>query len=78
VSIPHFLLALLAEGPKYGLQLREEFEAGTGEAALEALGVADRAGRFPDQLSGGERQRVAIARAVVGDRRSLLTPGEIR
>jgi putative ABC transport system ATP-binding protein len=41
-------------------------------AALEALGVADQAGRFPDQLSGGERQRVAIARAVVGDRRLLL------
>ena len=43
-----------------------------GRAALEALGVADRAGWFPDQLSGGERQRVAIARAVVGDRRLLL------
>src|SRR6202030_1019580 len=43
-----------------------------GLAALDALGVADRAGRFPDQLSGGERQRVAIARAVVGDRRLLL------
>jgi putative ABC transport system ATP-binding protein len=40
--------------------------------ALESLGVADRAARFPDQLSGGERQRVAIARAVVGDRRLLL------
>jgi DNA-binding PadR family transcriptional regulator len=25
-------LALLLEGPKYGLQLRQEFEAGTGEA----------------------------------------------
>src|SRR4051812_39117868 len=41
-------------------------------AALDALGLADRAGRYPDELSGGERQRVAIARAVVGDRRLLL------
>jgi DNA-binding PadR family transcriptional regulator len=31
VSVPHALLALLSDGPKYGLQLREEFEAGTGE-----------------------------------------------
>jgi DNA-binding PadR family transcriptional regulator len=31
MSIRHALLALLGEGPKYGLQLREEFEAGTGE-----------------------------------------------
>ncbi len=31
MSIRHALLALLSEGPKYGLQLREEFEAGTGE-----------------------------------------------
>jgi len=31
VSVRHALLALLAEGPKYGLQLREEFEARTGE-----------------------------------------------
>jgi putative ABC transport system ATP-binding protein len=43
-----------------------------GLRALEGLGLADRAARFPDQLSGGERQRVAIARAVVGDRRLLL------
>jgi putative ABC transport system ATP-binding protein len=43
-----------------------------GLRALEELGLADRASRFPDQLSGGERQRVAIARAVVGDRRLLL------
>jgi putative ABC transport system ATP-binding protein len=41
-------------------------------AVLEELGLADRAGRYPDDLSGGERQRVAIARAIVGDRRLLL------
>jgi putative ABC transport system ATP-binding protein len=41
-------------------------------AALEELGLAARAERYPDQLSGGERQRVAIARAVVGERRLLL------
>jgi putative ABC transport system ATP-binding protein len=44
----------------------------SGLAALEELGLAGQAGRFPDELSGGERQRVAIARAVVGDRRLLL------
>jgi putative ABC transport system ATP-binding protein len=43
-----------------------------GLEALERLGVADKADRFPDDLSSGERQRVAIARAVVGDRRLLL------
>ncbi len=43
-----------------------------GMKALEELGVAKRADRFPDELSGGERQRVAIARAVVGDRQVLL------
>jgi DNA-binding PadR family transcriptional regulator len=31
MSVRHALLALLREGPKYGLQLRQEFEARTGE-----------------------------------------------
>jgi DNA-binding PadR family transcriptional regulator len=31
VSVPHALLALLSEGPKYGLRLQNEFEARTGE-----------------------------------------------
>jgi putative ABC transport system ATP-binding protein len=43
-----------------------------GVAALEGLGLAERAANYPDQLSGGERQRVAIARAVVGQRSLLL------
>jgi DNA-binding PadR family transcriptional regulator len=31
VSVRHAMLALLSEGPKYGLRLREEFEERTGE-----------------------------------------------
>jgi DNA-binding PadR family transcriptional regulator len=31
MGVRHALLALLSEGPKYGLQLRDEFEARTGE-----------------------------------------------
>jgi DNA-binding PadR family transcriptional regulator len=31
MSVRHALLALLSQGPRYGLQLRDEFMAGTGE-----------------------------------------------
>ncbi|MCI8789479.1 MAG: amino acid ABC transporter ATP-binding protein [Lachnospiraceae bacterium] len=38
-----------------------------GLAALEKVGLADRADAYPHQLSGGQQQRVAIARAIVTD-----------
>jgi putative ABC transport system ATP-binding protein len=41
-------------------------------AALDEVGLAELAPRFPDELSGGQQQRVAIARALVGDRRLVL------
>ncbi|PYF97894.1 putative ABC transport system ATP-binding protein [Georgenia satyanarayanai] len=40
--------------------------------ALDEVGMADLADRFPDEMSGGQRQRVAIARAFVGPRRLVL------
>jgi putative ABC transport system ATP-binding protein len=40
--------------------------------ALDEVGLADLARRFPDEMSGGQQQRVAIARALVGDRRLVL------
>jgi putative ABC transport system ATP-binding protein len=51
---------------------------GTGPAraaalkALEQVGIAEVADRFPDEMSGGQQQRVAIARAVVGERTLIL------
>ncbi|GAA3648895.1 cell division ATP-binding protein FtsE [Microbacterium marinilacus] len=40
--------------------------------ALELVGLADKAKRFPHELSGGEQQRVAIARALVNRPQVLL------
>ncbi len=65
MSIRHSLLALLSEGPKYGFQLRQEFEVSTGDVwplnvgqvyttldRLERDGLAE-----SDDLDTDERQR---------------------
>src|SRR5919108_36077 len=72
MSVRHALLALLSEGPKYGLQLREEFEARTGEVwplnvgqVYQTLQRLERDGlvRSDDPDEPGPQKRFTITRA---------------
>lgn len=69
MTVRHALLALLSEGPKYGLQLRQEFEAGTGEVwplnvgqVYTTLQRLERDGLIEgdDEAEGGVQKRYRI------------------
>ena len=47
----------------FGIPARERRGRRTSDL-LDAVGLAGRAGRYPQQLSGGQQQRVALARAM--------------
>jgi DNA-binding PadR family transcriptional regulator len=64
VSVPHALLALLTEGPKYGLRLQNEFQSRTGEVwplnvgqVYTTLQRLERDGFVETDDGGGARSR---------------------
>jgi len=70
--VPRLTAAANVELPMLFAGLRKSERREKVARALEAVGLAARAGHRPDQLSGGERQRVAIARAIVLGPKILL------
>ena len=62
---PHLtILKNLTIGPMMLKKIPEEQANAKAMMLLERVGLADRAGDYPDMLSGGQKQRVAIVRAL--------------
>jgi DNA-binding PadR family transcriptional regulator len=87
VSVPHALLALLSEGPKYGLRLHDEFVSRTGEVwplnvgqVYTTLQRLERDGLVETDEAEGERSRKRYRITSRGERELadwLRTPPEL-
>ncbi|MCH5194363.1 MAG: amino acid ABC transporter ATP-binding protein [Oscillospiraceae bacterium] len=62
---PHMtIMKNLTIAPMKLLKISKEEAEQTALSLLERVGLADRAGAYPNQLSGGQKQRIAIVRAL--------------
>ena len=70
---PHMtVLRNITLAPIEVLGLSRRDAADRARSLLERVGLADRAGDYPDRLSGGQQQRVAIARALAMQPKVML------
>lgn len=64
------------ENVEYPLLMVQEWPAADRKKRvmemLDAVGMADQAGKYPGQISGGQKQRVAVARALVTNAKLVL------
>lgn len=62
---PHLsVLDNILLGPVHSLKRKKSDVTAEAMELLERIGLAHRAGEFPDRLSGGQQQRVAIVRSL--------------
>ncbi len=70
---PHMtVLQNVTLGPVKVRRMSKEAADALGIELLQKVGLAEKAGSFPDQLSGGQQQRVAIARALALRPKAIL------
>ena len=70
---PHMsVLDNVTLAPRLVGRLDKAAAANRARALLDRVGLAEKAGEYPDRLSGGQQQRVAIARALANEPRLLL------
>ena len=85
MSVRHALLGLLSDGPKYGLQLKDEYEGATGEVwplnvgqVYTTLQRLERDGLVESDDAGAEEPQKAFRITAAGEKELATGSGRHR